>query len=122
MATTGYAPKSKVSVSMGMNSRTLSLAVEEDGRDELDAIGSGRGVSKIERHHDYFKEMEVSFVKKSSRASFTNGGKSVHFVEPSPIAPSMERINRRYSMPMPSLTADGKFSLKGGGTNVQQKS
>lgn len=112
LASTGSAPRSNVSVHMGMNSRTLSLAVDSEARDELDALGSGRGVSKIERNHDYFKEMEASFVKKSSRASFTNGGNTVQFAEHLSNLPSCERINRRYSMPLTSLIADGKFVSK----------
>ena len=99
---TGFAPRSEGSVHMGFNSRTLSIAVDSEAKDDLDALGCGRGVSKIERNHDYFKEMETSFAKKTSRASFTtsSGRPTVQFVDNISNIPSCERSIRRYSMPV----------------------
>jgi hypothetical protein len=102
LAATGSAPKPRGSVHTGFHSQTLSLAIDSEVRDDLDAFGNGRGVSKIERNHDYFKEMETSLVKKSSRASFTHvGGRpSVPLVDMTSNVPSSQRRStRRSSLP-----------------------
>ena len=110
LRSTGSAPRASAAVHIGVvNTRSLSVAVDSEvPKDDLDALGSGRGVSKIERNHDYFKEMEVS----TKRVSFSQGGtstgrRSSQLVENTSNI-SLPRASRRNSTSVLSLKTGSK--------------